>query len=360
MNDLSIQEVFNNKSKYNLAIPFTEFMQADQFFKISVAAIFADTSPEAAQVFKVGSRKNKSDKWEDLYSLTKPFLEKLATEAGIQFAPGAGDVVKVDENTWKASAYGALTLPDGGIRTSSNFKVIDLATEERKYRLSYEEKSVDGITDYKKAKDASEKYRGRWEETGVQNEQGYPVKKYVIAPDERGRYVEQSLLDAMTQLRANAPQKAATGAILRVIRELLGIKGTYTLDELKKPFAVARRSFSPDYSDPVVKQMMLQQAIQSVGNIFGNARPIQAMPLPMQEIVHDANVIEEQDSFYEEPIIPEVPHDSFEDGGFEERRDDWYCDKCGTHITEKIWDYSTTHYGRPLCYGCQKKERRIV
>lgn len=35
-------------------------------------------------------------------------------------------------------------------------------------------------------------------------------------------------------------------------------------------------------------------------------------------------------------------------------RNDFYCDKCGDPIAEKVWDYSMNHYDRPLCYKCQK------
>lgn len=360
MNELSIQEVMDKSSSYNLAIPFTETQQVNPFYKMSVSLVFADTSPDAAQTYKVGSRMIAKDKWEDLYSVTKPFLQKLATVAGIQFAPGAGDVVKMDENTWKASAYGALKLPDGTVRTSSNFKVIDLATEEKKYRLSYEEKAKNGITEYKASKSAAGEYKGRWEDTGMKNEHGYPVKKYILDPSEHQKYIEQSLLEAMTQLRANAPQKAATGAILRVIRDLLGIKGTYTLAELKKPFAVARTSFSPDYSDPAVKQMMLQQAMQSVGNLFGNVQPVvQTISIPQtQDIEDDVDIPTDPDYFPMEETTaatqtapPDPAAGVYQQ---EAQRNDFYCDKCGKPIEEKVWDYSMDHYERPLCYKCQK------
>lgn len=350
-NSLSLETVLNNKGKYNLAIPFTESQQINPFHKISISTVYVDTSSMASEIFKVGS-KNTGEKWEDVYSLTKPFLQKLATQAGIQFAPGSGDVVRMDENTWKASAFGALKLPDGTIRTSNNFKVIDLVTEEKKYRFAYEEKAEKGIVDYKAAKDASEKYAGEWIDTGKKNEKGYPVRKYVVNEKERGKYIENSLLDAMTQLRANAPQKAATGAILRVIRDLLGIKSTYTMNELKKPFAVARMVFSPDYNDPAIRQMMLQQAIQSVGNIFGNMPPVvQTISIPQntdEEIGIPIDIQEgcgpQLDGMAPEGIVE----------GEEDRSRDFCCDKCGAQIEERVWDYSIEKFGRPLCYRCQK------
>lgn len=352
-NSLSIQSVLNQRNNYNLAIPFVESQQINPYYKLSVSLLYADTNPNASQIFKVGSRSLGNNRYEDLYSLTKPFLQRLATEAGIQFAPGSGDVVKMDENAWKASAFGALRLPDGSVRTSNNFKVIDLLTEERKYRLAYEEKAVKGITDKRAAKAAAGKYAGQW--------QG---ETFIVAEQDRGKYIECSLLDAMAQLRSNAPQKAATGAILRVIRDLLGIKGMYSMDELKKPFAVARMSFSPDYNDPLIKQMMLQQCMQSVGNLFGNVQPVmQTISIPQsadaeEDVDMPADPASEdsgqQESYQQAPPTQNQHATPATQEQTEDRTQDFCCDKCGEVIPERVWDYSYENFGRPLCYKCQK------
>lgn len=162
------------------------------------------------------------------------------------------------------------------------------------------------------------------------------------------------------RLRANAPQKAATGAILRVIRDLLGIKGTYSIDELKKPFAVARTSFSPDYNDPVIKQMMLQQAMQSVGNLFGNVQPvIQTISIPTST---DDEIDIPADPIYEGNVQEKSKVSTGnQKPDKEDRTMDFRCDKCDELIPQKVWDYSVEHYDRPLCYKCQKivrSERR--
>ena len=363
MENLSIQNVLSKRDNYNLAIPFMETQQVNPFYKMSVSLLYVDTNEQASQIFKVGSRTTGNNQWENLYSLTKPFLQRLATEAGIQFGPGSGDVVKMDENTWKASAFGAIRLPDGSVRTSNNFKVIDLVTEEKKYRLAYEEKAEKGIGEYKAAKAAAEKYAGEWVDTGKKSDQGYPIKIYVISKQDRGKYVENSLLDAMTQLRANAPQKAATGAILRVIRDLLGIKGTYTIGELKKPFAVARMSFSPDYNDPMIKQMLLQQAMQSIGNLFGNVQPVvQTISIPKQDSEDELNipmdVNEIKTGARDEPVPMAPQHKAEPEMEEEDRTMDFRCDKCNNVIPKNVWNYSREHFdGRPLCYKCQKIER---
>lgn len=354
-NTLTIASVMDQKNKYNLALPFTESRQMNPWYRLNVSLVSVNLSGDASEYFKVGSRKIQGGGYEDLFSLTKPFLQRLATEAGIQFAPGAGDVIKLDENTWKASAFGALRLPDGNVRTSSNFKVIDLVTEERKYRIAYAEKAYNGITEERAAKDAAKKYAGEWRDGG-----------FHVAERDRERYVATSLLDAMAQLRSNAPQKAATGAILRVIRDLLGIKGTYTMAELKKPFAVARMAFSPDYNDPMVKQMMLQQCISSVGNIFGNTTPVtqtisisRTPDMDEEADTVDADVVPEPEKAARPRAEPEAGTEPPREVFTEEQRDmDFCCDRCGKQIPEKVWDYSLEHYGRPLCYDCQRAERK--
>lgn len=351
-NSLSLQNVLNNKDKYNLAIPFMESHQVNPFYKLTVVAVYADTNETAEHVFKVGSKSIGDGKKIDLYSLRKPFLCRLATEAGIQFAPWGGDVVRVDENTWKATNFGYIRLQDNTVRASNGVKVIDLVSEEKKYRISYEEKAANGILDYRAAKDASERYAGQWVDTGRKNERGYPIKKYVIAESERDRYIEKSLLDAMIQLRASAPQKAATGALLRIIRDLIGIKGTYTMEELKRPFAVMRTVFSPDYNDPIIKQAMLQQAMQSIGNIFGNTNPVvQTISIPNPVDVEDEIEVD-ADGVQEADVGDNPDGDGAVDG--ESREMDFYCDKCGGHIEERVWDYSVKAFGRPLCYKCQR------
>ena len=360
MENLSVQNVLSRRDSYNLAIPFMETQQVNPFYKMSVSLLYADTNEQASQIFKVGSRPA-GNKWENLYSLAKPFLQRLATEAGIQFGPGSGDVVKMDENTWKAGAFGAIRLPDGSVRTSSNFKVIDLVTEEKKYRSAYGEKAEKGIEEYKAAKAAAEKYAGEWADTGRKNDQGYPVKIYVIAGQDRRKYIENSLLDAMTQLRANAPQKAATGAILRVIRDLLGIKGTYTIDELKKPFAVARMSFSPDYNDPVIKQMLLQQAMHSIGNLFGSVQPVvQTLSIPKQDSADEPDMPADADEFKTAAGNGHIPaadgpaYQAEPEAEEEDRSMDFRCDKCNEVIPKNVWDYSREHFDdRPLCRRCQ-------
>lgn len=60
----------------------------------------------------------------------------------------------------------------------------------------------------------------------------------MIDEADREKYIERSVMVNMALLKKTWAEKAITGAKLRVIRALLGVKGTYTKEELKKNFAI--------------------------------------------------------------------------------------------------------------------------
>jgi len=118
--------------------------------------------------------------------------------------------------------------------------------------------------------------------------------------------------------------------------------------------------------------MLLQQAMQSVGNLFGNIQPVvQTISIPQtadDEAVLPADV-------YEEPSVSQDKNEnqaaqkrSFGDGQPQEalhgremtekdRAQDFCCDKCGSVIPKNVWSYSYEKMGRPLCFKCQKAFR---
>lgn len=75
----------------------------------------------------------------------------------------------------------------------------------------------------------------------------------------------------MIQKRKHKLKLCESGAKDRVIRELLGIKATYPLEQISKPFVIMRITVRPDYNDQEVKRAMLTAAIQSMTGIYGSA-----------------------------------------------------------------------------------------
>lgn len=378
-NSNALAEIQSKYRDCNLLIPSATSVQINPFYKCTVMEVVADTSENSGDIFKVGNIKVGEDQngkavYADVFSLAKPLLMKLATAAGIQFHPEYTRVVRENTNTYVGYAYGAVRLPDGTFKTQPDTKRICLDDEEAKYRLEFMDKSITGIHDWRAAKAAAEMFKGEWkEEPEKLNQWNKPEKYYVIADCDREKYIERSMLVNMTLLRKTASEKAQTGAILRVIRALLGIKGTYQLQELKKPFAVPTVTFSPDYSDASVRQAMLQQGMNSMGNMFGTTSAPPAALLfdneafdesfdPEKNLDNPAFASDtpaDEDSYAEDfiptppehemsqPVPPTQPVPQEEQSGY-------FCDECGTSINEKVYEYSLGKHGRPLCIKCQK------
>lgn len=373
----ALAEIQQRYAGCNLLMPASTEVQLNPFYKITVMEVPVDLSENSGDVFRVGSVKvgqqNGKDVYADTYSPAKPLLMKLAAAAGIQFDPDHTYGTRVDQNTYKAKAFGAMRMPDGTGKTHADEKVICLDDEEANYRVEFMDKSIKGITDDKAAKAAAEMFKGKWIDST--NKWGKPCKAYVIDDCDREKYIERSVLVNMTLLRKTAAEKAMTGAINRVIRALTGLKGQYTKAELEKPFAIPRVTFAPDYTDPEVKRVLLSQGMSSIGSLFG----VQAIPTssaPALEMSSNNSMFNPEE-FADNPAFAS---DTIIDGNGEPQERNWFdpeptdeqeqttppqqtppqepsgyaCDGCGAEISEKVYSYSLNKYGRPLCIKCQK------
>ena len=372
-NSNAIAEIQKKYAGCNLLMPAATEVQLNPFYKITVMEVTADLSENSGDIFKVGSVKTGTtqqgkDIWGETYSPAKPLLMKIAAAAGIQFDPDHTYGTKIDANTYKAKAYGAMRMPDGTGKTHADEKVICLDDEEANYRVEFMDKSIKGITDEKAAKAAAEMFKGNW--IDAKNKWGKACKAYVIDDCDREKYIERSVLVNMTLLRKTAAAKAMTGAILRVIRALTGMKGQYTKKELQKPFAIPRVTFSPDYTDPEVRKAMLSQGMNSIGSLFGATPTIAAIPDTLtggeidefnpeefadnpafaSEQTEDSDVVdEEQEQNWFDREQPTAPQQDVRP-----QQEEYACENCGSVISEKVYGYSIDKFGRPLCVKCQR------
>ena len=374
----ALAEIQQRYAGCNLLMPASTEVQLNPFYKITVMEVPVDLSENSGDVFRVGSVKvgqqNGKDIYADTLSPAKPLLMKLAAAAGIQFDPDHTYGTRVDQNTYKAKAFGAMRMPDGTGKTHADEKVICLDDEEANYRVEFMDKSIKGITDDKAAKAAAEMFKGKWIDST--NKWGKPCKAYVIDDCDREKYIERSVLVNMTLLRKTAAEKAMTGAINRVIRALTGLKGQYTKAELEKPFAIPRVTFAPDYTDPEVKRVLLSQGMSSIGSLFG-AQSIPVSSAPAIEM-SSGNSMFDPEEFADNPAFAsdntavdeeEQPERNWFDPNPEEEAEQtplsqqetpqressgYACDGCGAEISEKVYSYSLDRFGRPLCIKCQR------
>lgn len=361
---LTLREVQETYGKYNLLLPQATDVQINPFYRFHVEVVPVDVSENNGDIFKTGTAKtgtapNGKDIWEDTFAPSKSLLNKLALAAGIQFDPEHTYGERIDRMTYVGHARGAIKKADGTARIETDQKTICLEDEEARFKIEFMDKADKGITDEKQAKAAADIYKGKWIDSV--NKYGKPCKAYLIDSEERARYIERSILVNMSLLRKTWAEKAMTGAKLRVIRALLGTKGTYTKSELQKGFAIPTVVFSPDYTDPQVRAMMLQQGMASVNNMFGTPS-IPVKTIDFSDTVYEPTETDlnneaytsdtsEESEIYEEPgseqpVVENAPTSAAEG--------EYTCEQCGSVIPERVWNYSVDKFKKPLCMKCQR------
>lgn len=253
--------------KYNLLVPTVTAVQVSPLYRIRLVEVRADPDPNGGDVFNVGSRTEKGITIK-LYSPQKTLLEKIANAAGIIFHPTECCLIKRTPRYAYYKAVGARRMPSGEWSVAPGSKEIDLEVIEDELRLQYEQKAESDA-----GYDAGKKYKGEWHKETVKKKNGeeYEKNRFVVASEDRQRYVDDMLRSNMIQWRKNLVHRAETGAKLRVIRSLIGMKSTYTKEDLQKPFVIATVDFAPDYRDQQVKQMMVRQGMQAMGALYGGA-----------------------------------------------------------------------------------------
>lgn len=364
-NNTSIQAIQEQYKDCNLLMPTSTEAQLNPFYKLTVQSVQADISENSGDIFSLG-KQNRGGEWVELFSPAKPLLMKLATAAGIQFDPNNTYGQFLSKNCYKAKAFGAVRLPDGTSKTHCDEKVINLDDEEDKFRLEFMDKSIQGIIDEKAAKEAEKMFPGgEW--VDAVNKKDQKCRAYRVQEKDRQAYIDRAVLVNMTLLRKTFAEKAMTGAILRVIRALIGLKGMYTMAELKKPFAVSKVTFSPDYSDPEVRRATLSMGMNSMGNMFGTAsipvigtseskRDVIDAPFNPEEYQDNSAFVSDAAETPEFIISDETDEDAPKENAGEAPVG-FYCSECGVKITEAVHSYSSKSFGRPLCMSCQKGVR---
>lgn len=156
------------------------------------------------------------------------------------------------------------------------------------------------------------------------------------------------------------PQICEAKALNGAIRTALHIKGTYTLEELQKPFIVAY--LVPNLNHDEVKKAAIDNMFASSGRLFGT----QNMQPSVQQIesrVPDSHMIEASDGenydeyiddrYVEQPAPMMQQEEVVQPQQVQE--EGMFCNDCGSTIIEKVYNYSVNKFGRPLCYNCQRK-----
>ena len=350
------------KKKYetddmHLLVPSVYVDSPNPFYSLSAVSVTVDRTFAHHEIYKVGSEK-RGREFVDLYALAKPALERMAAAAGISIVAPSSYTRMLDEDRVIGHVEAALLTPDGSPRLMANEKVIDMKVARK---MMYTQKK--GALKYglagSEAFNVSKLYAGKWKEVQSKQTQKTQNRFFIDKKDEEA-YLTSAVDTAMLQLWKDAPQKAWTGAWLRVIRSALNLRPTYTLDELNKPFVVIRLNFKPDYSNPTVRQMALEQGFRSMGMLFQQNQPPIQMPASGYSEVPPAS---NQAAEAPKQQTAEMPTPAKSEP-VSEKPEVLHCAACGKAIHGKdeasVKNYaerSKKAFGKILCPACAKKEK---
>lgn len=175
-------------------------------------------------------------------------------------------------------------------------------------------------------------------------------------------------------------------AFMRAIRAALGLAGSYTMEDIKKPFVVAH--IVPNFNAPEIREVMAANVMQSMGMMFApSGGSTAALPeaAPAREFVNDETlpatfedptVYEQEDDFVEPVYGPGGPYaqngnpyaQAVRPPQMPSSNQGLVCTECGKAVTDhkgkrgtmtadNIARYSTQTIGRVVCYTCQQKLR---
>lgn len=155
-------------------------------------------------------------------------------------------------------------------------------------------------------------------------------------------------------------------ALNRALRAAMQIKGTYTIDELKKPFVVAY--LVPNLDNADVKAEAVKKMFGSAEEIYGAPKLGTSRTVYVDDDYEDDNSDPKEIAQSIEPAqlpAPEKQEQRRQAAQEEVARqqeaekapdyDPTICTECGAKCSNGVVKYSQQQYGRTLCMACQRK-----
>lgn len=146
-------------------------------------------------------------------------------------------------------------------------------------------------------------------------------------------------------------------ALNRALRTAMQIKGTYLIEEFKKPFVVAY--LVPNLDNPEVREEAVKSFFGASHELYGAT---QSASEARRTVYVDDDMQDDERGAYEAPATPMQAAQPV-NGGYQPEPeqqpqngelDPNTCAKCGKSLSGGVSKFSIKNYGIPLCMECQK------
>ena len=223
---------------YELLLPAIPVnAEVHPWFRPAISIVRLSPDPDEGDVYKSGWKNNGP-----VFSLSKAGLEAIADGAGITF----GRPKRLDDRS--DHDYCEIAV-EGSMRNSAG--VIRSIEKMAHHRMSVVAENM-------------------WQQRVAANERS----KTPDTPETMKKKHDGEV----SQFRRFLVERTETRAMLRVIRALLGVKGSRTAAQIAKPKVVLRFDFVGDMSDPDVKRLMLERAAGATESMYGPTHRTREIP----------------------------------------------------------------------------------
>lgn len=234
----------------NLLMPSDSLNNVPAMHKVSVERIKLSPKTEDKDVYPQGSGGTDDDgESKQRYALTKDGLLKLSSCAGVQWDyDHSGRIDNMSDPNYIAwRMVGAIQKLDGSWLPLQGSYDLDMMVIHEDLLELYKRKCKN------------------WKNLNAEGKEAY---------------ADGEAKKELLKIKRHKVARVETGAMLRAIRGLLNVKGTYSIAEIQKPFVIARLVFQPDYADPIIKAQAVALAFKAMQGVYGIQAP--SFPQPRQ------------------------------------------------------------------------------
>lgn len=182
--------------------------------------------------------------------------------------------------------------------------------------------------------------------------------------------IVQDVTDGMSDNQRNEflkfrSEMCETKAINRALRAAMHIKGTYTLQELQKPFVVAY--LVPNLNNETVKAEAVRHMFTTSQELYGGHTSDARKAIFIEDDVEEGMGYETPGQPITQPdnrAYQQAPQEPPRETQQRQQRaaesapdyDPTICVECGAKCSSGVVRYSQEQFGRTLCMACQRKQ----
>jgi len=257
------------KAGANLLLPSTNIEALSDFHAPVVDSVYLSANKDDGDVYSAGGKK---------FRITAQGLRKLSVCAGVIWHPYECKRVddRSDRHYVSFQAIGGIRKADGQPVWWKGEYDLDFEVIEEELRDQY----INTV--------------GKWANSNIDWQ-----KK--ANEDYKQNYIEKCVRRDLLFKRKHKVKLAETGAMNRVIRAILGLKGDYDEKELAKPFVMVRIILRPDFTDKDVRAKLVDASIRAMVGIYGPDTPIET---PARDLSSMGEIIDVEPPEEEEQIEP--------------------------------------------------------